>query len=174
MRQAKEPPQPPEALPSPAKPLLSPLQWVGLPLLILLPVLAIIGVLGPGVDQATAASEALSLRVQYPARARKGTAIAAVIRVANSGSAPLSGVTVAIDRAYLDGFGTVEVTPSELLISDASYEVQVGDLPAGASRHVLIQLEPGRAYGRRTGTVSVSADGVDQPVGVPVATFTFP
>lgn len=174
MRQVKKPPQPPQALPSPATPLLSPLQWVGLPLLILLPVLAIVGVLGTSLDQVSAANGAVRLQVQYPARARKGTQVDARIRVLNAGSAPLGGVTVAIDRAYLDGFGMVKITPSDLVITDAGYEVSVGDLPAGASRHVLLQLEPGRSYGRRTGTVSVYADGVAQPVTVPLATFTFP
>lgn len=167
-------PRPPAALNIIRRPLLTPLQRVGLPLLTLIPVLAIVGVLGVNRASVGADGRTLHLEVDYPIRARKGVKTDAVIRVENGGSTPLRGVSVTIDREYVDVFDEFTLTPAPSHITENAYHVDLGDLPAGESRLVSATLRPGWEYGQRRGTITAAADGMSQPVSVDFATFNFP
>jgi hypothetical protein len=65
--QVQQPPQPPEIEKNLA---FYPEQWIGIPFLMLLPILALLGVFGEGYNEASASSDALAITVEYPTRNR--------------------------------------------------------------------------------------------------------
>ncbi len=168
-----EPPSPPEAPEIERKILLSPLQKWGLPLLALVPVLALTGLIEvSGSSRALQAGD-LRVEVEYPRRAHSGVASALSVTVTNAGSAALEGVTVALDREYVSAFEEKTLEPSPDAISGEAFLFELGELPAGVSRSVTAELTPDR-YGNLPGSITVEAEGLENPLRVEFATLSFP
>ena len=172
---AGEPEQPvPPGMPAvPRRLLFTPLQRWGLPVLLALPVLALIGLLGVSYDRTVTTGDGLTLEVDYPNRTRSGVATALTLTISNQGDAPVTGVYIALPRAYLESFDTFELRPVAHTVSSETYRVDVGDIPTGGSRVVTALLTPGR-YGRNTGTVTVGSAALASPSTADFSTFNFP
>jgi hypothetical protein len=165
-------PRPPQAPKIDRKLVLDPLQAIGVPLLALIPILALAGLFGIDVEQRSGDSGVLSVNVEYPARTRLQTSGTLTIEVGNSGEQSLTGVTVGVERDYVEAFSEVSFTPSAAGISDDQYVVDLGEVPAGAWRRVVLEFSPQR-YWRQRGTVNVSVEGGDS-ASVDVSTFVYP
>lgn len=131
-------------------------QWIGIPLLVLVPVLAGLGVFGLRVDEARARAAALELNVEHPSRLRHKQTGDIHVRVRNLADRPRAGVVVSLDSAYLDRFANLAFSPDVT----RAYEVELPALGPGEDGLVRVQLQAERA-GRHAGDVRVVAGGAE-------------
>jgi hypothetical protein len=147
--QAQQPPEPPyvDRRLRLARP-----QWIGLPLIALIPVLAMAGVFGErwGADEGV--SGALHARIDYPTRLRTRPTKPTTIHVENRSTATLDTIEVTLDSTYLEQFSEVSVVPSP---TDAAALELIG-VPPGGIRRVHVQLNAG-SVGRHSGRFVVRA-----------------
>lgn len=144
-------------------------QWVGLPLVFLVPVLALLGVFGESWGHADAASTELSLRVEYPTRYRYKQTHTVEVFVENVSGGPLDTVVVAFDPTYVRRFSTLTFIPSP----KEPFEVELLDVKPGEVRLVRAELQ-GEHYGRHRGTVEVYRPGSLDTARVSVSTLIYP
>lgn len=170
MAEAHDPPDltgPPEAPEVPRRVRLYRGQWIGLPILILLPVLAILSVFGETRETGEAADRAVRLEVDYPSRLRKGQRTEIEVRVHNLSDHPIQAVTLTFDPLYFNRFTNVSFMPEPT----APYEVELTSLEPGQPAVLRIELEGDRPW-RGRGRIRVGHDGGTAHVGI--RTFTFP
>ena len=163
-----EPPRPPDPPPIGRRLDLGALQLVGLPLLLALPVLALLGTFGERSATATARAGDVRLDVHWPTRTRHERIHRMDVVVRNVSTRALDTVTVAIDTAYLAGFSAVSVTPGPV---DA-WRVELAGVGPGEARRVAVEMDASR-YGRLSGHVTATAAGADT-ARVAVSTLVFP
>jgi hypothetical protein len=154
----KEPPQPPELL---RRFRMHRHQMIGLPLLALLPILALFGVFDGSTEFASATAGALRTSVEYPSKIKYKDYNQLRIKVTNSGQQTLDTVSVSIDTTYLSRFLNVSITPNP---ADA-YKIELIDVVAGEKREVIVEYE-GKDYGQQSGDVTISskADTIRHPI----------
>jgi hypothetical protein len=143
-------------------------QWVGLPLLLLVPVLALFGVFGNTRAAVANAGGPLAIDVEYPTRFRFSETQDMYVRVANRSAIPLDTVTVAFDTGYMSGFAAPTFRPD---IARA-YEVELTHLKPGETRLITVELK-GKEYWSREGRIAAWHTGPDT-VSVAVSTLIFP
>ncbi|MGH7446937.1 MAG: hypothetical protein ACRELT_05225 [Longimicrobiales bacterium] len=117
-------------------------QWAALPLLLMIPLLAVFGVFGERWITADAQSGALELTVRYPSAFRYKLLDAIDITVRNRGTATIDTLTLALDTAYASRFSAVAAVPP----FTGSFEVQIVDLAAGESRRARIEIQAERYW----------------------------
>lgn len=149
------------------KVVLSPEQWLGLPVLVAIPLLALLGAFGETTREVTAERSLFSETVTYPARLRYRQSSAIRVVVTNRSESEIDTIKVAIDKAYLFRFAGVRFEPAPA--SDLSVPL-VGIRP-GESRAVVVELA-GESYGRTVGRVV--AKSVRDSAVAPMSTFVFP
>ena len=172
MAQQQDIPQPPQPPQMERKIQLYPYQWIGVPLLFLLPVLALVGLFGERLTAVSAANEAVRLQVEYPARSRYRINEPLIIEVTNlTGQGPIT-MTVTISRAYIEQFSSVTFTPQPNEITPEAYVVEVVNVPAGGARYVSVELQAER-YWRHTADISAFVEGA-APVQTSISTWVFP
>lgn len=141
-------------------------QWVGVPLILLLPLLAVLGVFGTR-RTVVRARGAVEVRVAYPTGARYDFLTGMAVTVRNRSPLRLDTVRVAFDRAYITAFSQVSFIPAV----DQAFVTSLTDVAPGESRLITVEMWGDRA-GPHAGTV-VAAAGRDTVVA-PLRTFTFP
>lgn len=167
--QTPEPPQPP---PFERRIQIPRLQLIGVPLLLILPLLAAFRVFGDTTATARAANDALALQVEYPARYRyKMNAPLNVEVTYLAGTEPVT-VTVEFSRPYMDRFSSVSFLPDVAEITPDAYRVEAPNLAAGETRTVAVEIQA-EQYWRHRGQVTASLEG-ESPVSVPLQTWVFP
>ena len=159
-----QPPQPPRIR---RRFHLAPWRWLGLGVMLLVPVLALFGLFGERWATAERLSTSLLVQVEYPTRYRYKMLNAITVRVRNRSPQALDTVTVAFDTGYVLRFSTVIFTPS---VSRA-FEVPLTNVAPGETRLVTAEIQ-GEKYGRHEGTVTVTA-GTDS-AAIPVHTTIWP
>ena len=162
-------PQPPEMK---RRVSMYPMQWVGMALIALIPVLALIGFFGETRAQANASSAALALSVDYPVNYRYRVHNPLTVTVRNTSQQVYETMTVAFSTSYISPFADSQFEPELSRLTSEAYEIDMEDVQPGETRIVTVVLE-GQEYGQHSGTISASAEGAD-PVQVSVATFVFP
>lgn len=163
-------PEPREAPELPRRVHLYKAQWIGIPALFLLPILAVFGVFGESREHAEAASAELRVSVDYPARLRMGQHSEVVVRIENVSGRGLDGVEVSFHPHYLAAFAELEFTPER----SGPHHVDLDHLGPGQQRLLRVRLTGERPW-RNTGAVHVAADGSEPgTVSVGLATFVFP
>ena len=167
--QGTQPPQPPEIKRTLQFHLT---QLIGVPLLAVLPVLALLGVFGTTRGEASAQSAALELHVEYPTRSRYKVINAIEVSVRNLTEQPLSTVTVSFDETYISKFSNVQFTPSVKTVTDEVYRVELSDLQPGETQLVSVEVQA-EEYGAHRGTIKVAA-GEAEAAQVDLATIVFP
>jgi hypothetical protein len=135
---------------------LHPWQWVGLPLLFLIPILAALGVFGESRETATTRTRDLSVEVNFPTRHRFGILTSIELEVTNTGQTPLAGVVIDLDPAYLSRFSEVAATPSFA----RPYAIELNELEPGRTGRVNVELK-GEAYGLHRGELRIWAGSGD-------------
>ena len=142
-------------------------QWVGIPVLALIPALALAGVFGDRTAIAGAATPSLGVTVTYPERMRYRETAQLEIAVTNRGVRALDSLRVSLDAAYLAGFTNVHVQPAPLGL----YEVALAHVAPGETRRVEVEIT-GNRYWRRSATF-VAATG-DERAAVRFSSLVFP
>lgn len=167
--QPKQPPPPPEME---RKLKFYPYQWITIPLMILLPLLAMTGILDNYTDQITSGNDTLQVQISYPARTMYRTRGTIIIDVRNLSDNTLTGLTVSVDRSFLTAFGDVQFTPDDLDITDTAYILSLDNLPSGATQRITVHYEPDH-YWQHSGTLTADAAEA-APVQVNLTTFVLP
>jgi hypothetical protein len=164
-----QPPQPPQIT---RQIRVAPLQKVGVPLLLLVPLLAILGLFDESLTTVSASNSHLSIQVEHVTRTRNGQHNPISIRITNLSSQSPVTATVYIDRAYLDHFSDRQFTPQATRLTDTVYEVVLPDLQARETRAIAVESQV-EDPGWHTGIISATVSG-GEPVQVTVRTFIFP
>lgn len=168
-QQNAEPPQPP-SIERKFKLYLT--QMIGIPLLILVPVLALLGMFGETEDKVTISNPQLEMQVDYPTRFRYKMIDSVTVSLSNSSAEPISTVEIGFDRSYVEGFSTVTFTPAAHQITDTAYVVEVADLQPGETRIISVEIQAEK-YGRHQGAITATAENAEA-LRVVIKTFTFP
>lgn len=142
-------------------------QWVGVPLLLAVPVLTLLGTFGESRAIARAASPTLALTVRYPSRFRYRQIQPLELTVENRSGQPMDSVRVSLDTAYITRFSSVRIDPAP----QRDFVVRLDGVRPGESRLVAAELW-GERYGVHRGRV-VAATTTDS-VAVDVRTVVFP
>jgi hypothetical protein len=156
---------------------IAPLQLLGIPLLAILPILALFGVFGQSTGVVEASNGALYMRVEYVTRSRYRMQEPLRVTIGNRGeSSPDSAmpvtITVAFERGYLDHFADIQFSPDVDAITEREYQVELRDVQPGETRIIDVELR-GNHYWQKSGTISASI-GNEQAVTVTVRTTIFP
>ena len=155
-------PGPPQAPEIPRKFKFWPLQLIGVPIILLIPLLALAGIFDLHVAHVQVTGK-LALSVMYPTRSRYDTFNEMIIAVTNTTQSPLTEVIVQLERAYLDHFAQITATPDISMISEAFYEIALGELAPGTTRVITLDFqahEQGTHEGRAT-AVSAETDPIE-------------
>lgn len=141
-------------------------QWIGLAILVILPVLAGIGFFGQSWKKAHASAGALEVAVSYPNRLRYWQVNQIEVHVRNASGAPLDSVHVSLDSAFALRFANLTSLPT----FDESFRIAIPHVPPNRTRTVLIEMRADR-YGRHSGTLTIAAADT---VRVPLSIIIFP
>lgn len=158
---------PPEPPPGSARLRLTRLQRLGLPVLFLIPILALFGLLGEHFAMAHARGAGVTLDARYPDRAHYRQPLSIRLHVRNDSPQKMDTITVVLDSAFMSGFSDVSVSTT----LNGAYVARLTGLAPGESRQLNAMVSGERA-GRHAGSISVST-----PLGTvrtPAATFVFP
>ncbi len=143
-------------------------QWVGIPILLLIPVLALFGVFGERWQSVSGETTELSVALDYPSSYRYHIINSLRMEVTNRTEALLDTVTIDLDTSYIEHFSNVSGVPP----LDHAYALKLLALEPGETRRVRVELR-GERYGRHEGVIRVTGTGADT-VRLPVSTFIFP
>lgn len=146
-------------------------QLIGVPVILLIPILALIGVFDAHMERVTAGAGDLQITVEYPNSVRYKKIEPISIYVQNLSAGTFPTVTVTIDNAYLAGFSTVTFTPAVDEVTADKFTVNLNDVKPRESRRILIEVQAER-YWEHTGDISV--DYANTHIGVTISTFIFP
>lgn len=147
-------------------------QYVALPILLLIPILALMGVFGETAATIEAVSAGFIVRVQYPDRAHYEANNQIVVTLRNETGRDLSNVSVEFDRKLLDQCSELSFNPALKEITESVYRVEVGGLRAGGERVVTLDYQPDM-NGHHDSWVRAGADGIS-PVQAAFSMFVFP
>lgn len=142
-------------------------QRAGLPVLFVIPVLALFGVFGERFGDVRGDAPGVSVAIHYPTTVHYRQPLALSIRVTNTSDRTADSVTVSLDPRFMKAF--TGVTFSAPL--SGPYAVRLQQLRPGETRTISGQVE-GDRYWRSSGDVSV--EGPEGRVTLPVSTFVFP
>jgi hypothetical protein len=159
-----DPPQPPDTA---RRISLYRYQWVGMPLLALLPALAAAGLLGESSSTQHARSQSLDVTIDYPSRLRYNLTQRIAVRVENRGTLAIDTVHLVFDVPYMDAFANVNAVPS----FTEAYEIPIVAVAPGEIRVAHIDVT-GQKYWRQSGSLQVNA-GSDR-MRIPLSTVIFP
>lgn len=145
---------------------------MGIALLIVIPVLALLGIFGPGTYTITETVPGLEMQVEYPSRFRYKTISSLEVSLKNTSDHSLPLLTVAFDHTYISRFSEVQFTPSPESVTGTDYRVRVDNILPGEVRRVSVSLQAER-YGRHQGNVRTLVNN-NSGIRLPVSTFVFP
>jgi hypothetical protein len=164
-----QPPQPPEIRRRVA---FHRTQLIGVPLLAIIPILALFGVFGTSTGEASAESAELQLHISYPTRFRYKVINSLTVEVRNRTGQALPAITVDFDKSYLSQFSGVAFTPSVKTVTGEVYMVELTDVQPNEARTVSVEIQA-EEYGGHPGFISATA-GDAEGVRATVNTFVFP
>jgi len=169
--QQPQPPRPPDYR---REVRLGALEWIGIPALALLPVLALSGALGPAhARQVVQAPNALWLDVSHPARLRHLGSGQLVVTVTNTAAENSEDLRLAFDEAYLARFSSVDSVPAPDAISAGRAWVSLPTLAPGERASVHLRLSPGE-WGRLKGWVELARPGQPTLARLDFSTIVLP
>jgi hypothetical protein len=146
--------QPPKAPPTRRRLALTRKQWVGLPALAAVPLLAVFGFFGERRAEVHATSSSIALDVRYPERFRYRQRQSLDIVVRNVSRRAIDTLEVSLDTVYVSRFSSVRIEPS----ARRTFVVALTDMKPGETRLVLVELW-GERYGRHRGRIVAAAGG---------------
>jgi len=153
----------------------STLQKLGVPLLILIPLLALLGLFGESSAAATETGNTFAVEVSYPSRYRYNMLSPLTVSIENRSDQVVPTVTVSFGQDYISQFSNVSFTPEPDEVTGEAYYVRFDDLQPGEVRLGQVELQADR-YWRHNGSVAVApGDADDAPdVVIEVSTLVYP
>jgi hypothetical protein len=148
------------------------LQAIGMPLLMLLPILALLGGFDERFTAANASGATVEMQVDYPVHLRYRTSQSIGVRLHNISEQPIPAITVRFGRTFMDQFSHIVFMPNVDTITEETYEVEIRDVPPGATRYVTVEIQ-GERYGRHRGVITAEPESGEE-VQVQVETLIFP
>ncbi|HEY0868562.1 MAG TPA: hypothetical protein VGE01_14355 [Fimbriimonas sp.] len=121
------------------------LQAIGVPLLALLPILALFGFFDTKNGEASASEGGVDLQVSYPSRFRFRTAKPFTATVRNDTGHELTMIQVKLEKAYVERFKNPEFVPEPSEADDRSLVFEMKNVGAGESRRVFATFEADEA-----------------------------
>lgn len=147
-------------------------QLIGMPLVMLIPILALFGIFGESVDSVSASNPQLEMRVEYPTRFRYKMLDSVTVALFNASEQSFPTVELRFDRAYIEAFSTVTFTPSVKSITEEDYIVEVTDLQPQETRIISVTVQAEK-YGKHSGAITAAAENAEE-LRVLIDTLTFP
>jgi hypothetical protein len=163
-----EPPQPPEYE---RKLKFYPYQLIGIPLLFLIPILALFGVFGETSTVIQSEANGIELEIHYANRVLFQGLDGTEIHVRNATETVIPALTISIEKAFLDNYSDIAFTPDVEEINDVAYILELSDVQPSETRIVTYDSR-GKIIGAHRGTVTASYEG-DGP-SVILETFIIP
>ena len=160
-------PDPPEAPAIEHRLRFHPWQWIGIPILFLIPILAAVGLFGTAYTSVSPQTADVSVQLSHPTRQRYKMLGSMDFDVTNRSGSPLARVEISVDTAYLARFSTVMSVPP----FSEPYLIELIDLGPGETRRATIEIQA-EDYGRHRGEVRIGTPG--DTARVDVSTFVFP
>lgn len=142
---------------------------MGLPIIFLLPLLAVFGVFGESREIVEGASAVLTLRAEYPTRTRYRQTESLEIVVENRSDRTIDTVVVSLDADYIRKFSSPTFIPDVT----EPFEIEFLEVKPGESRRIWGELQ-GESYGRHRGMIEAYGAGSSDTVGVALDTIIFP
>lgn len=168
----QELPDPPKAPKTERKLRFHRTQVIGVPLLALIPILALFFAFGTTHERNSMEVGSMEVDVLFPGRFRHKTVAPLQVSVRNHGDAPLQEAFVSIDKEYLDAFETTGFSPAPIMVTEGAYVFALGEIPAGEARALDGTLQAQRHW-RHSGRITVRGDSGDV-AELRVVTFAFP
>lgn len=161
--QTSEPPQPPDDF----SPHLSfyPFQLIGIPLLFLIPILALFGVFGETKATLQGVGNGLEMEVTYSNRVLFQGLDGSDISVTNTTNDLIPTLTVTIETAFLDNFSDVDFAVSVTDVTDNVYIIELTDVQPGETRRVSYESR-GAVAGSHRGIINAFAGASNVSVTV--------
>lgn len=158
----------PPAAPEIARALrLTTLQKIGLPVLFIIPILALFGVFGERFAIRAASGSGVAARVSYPDRIHYRQTMPLRIMVWNASTRAADSIMISLDPEFMRAFSAISITPA----ATRAYTIVLRHVKPG-ERRVISGDVAGERYGRSDGNVRVA--GIAGELCIPVATFVFP
>jgi len=147
-------------------------QIIGVGLLALLVLVALTGRLGTVESRTNARAGPLSIEARYPSTIHYNASETVVLEVRNEGGQALRDVRVRFDRAYLSRFAGLQFTPQATRLNERHTEVSLGEIEAGSTRRIVLELQAAD-YGRPQGSI-VAVSGEAGEARVQLSTLVLP
>jgi hypothetical protein len=151
---------------------LYPHQMIGIPILLLIPILAVLGLFGIRTEQIEAENDHLAVKVDYPTRFRYKQTNTIEIAITNRTQSNWDTVIVQFDRSYIDQFSEVAFTPQVSRIRDDFYEVNLTNIAANDTQYVHVAIQSQQA-GKHEGRLIVEPS-VGDSLELNLRTWAFP
>jgi len=134
------------------------LEWIGVPLLALLPLLSLGGWLGPATERLSATvpngAGSLTVEIAYPSRTRHRAGSELAIQVTNAGPGEARDLAIGIEEAYLARFSRADAQPAPDAVAAGRVRMPLPALRAGERASVRVRLEADD-WGRLPGWIEV-------------------
>lgn len=147
----------------------APGQWLLIPVLLAIPVLALKRTFGESRETSSVSVRDFDLSVEYPKRLRYGEIEEISITVQNKSRRPAQGVMLEVSPGYLEQFSRIQFNPPSV---ESSNRVRLDYMEPGESRSVHLSLR-GKSYGKHLGEIMVAGEGT-AAARAPVESFVFP
>jgi hypothetical protein len=147
-------------------------QLIGVPIIMLLPVLALLGLFGPTFGTESASGSQIEMQVEHPTRVRYKTIIPLEITVRNVSAQDMPTVTVSISADYIANFTEAQFVPEADEITEEAYKIELSNVGAGESRQVNVGLRPD-LIGNHTGEIVAEPEG-GEATRASIGTFILP
>lgn len=143
-------------------------QWIGLPLLFLIPALALLGVFGSQNKKIEFSGEALEGSIEYPEKLRFGQSEFVRLEIKNPNDSAISNLTIAFDKKYIEEFAENSFTPEV----QSNYEVKNVEIPANESESFEVRVKAGPP-GSHSGKITIR-NNKKEFLSKEISTYVFP
>jgi hypothetical protein len=147
-------------------------QFVGMPILFALSLLALLGVFDHASTQQVHRSEQVEVTVDYPTRFNYNQPDRLHIHVRNLSMITIPTVTVGIEDAYLRAFSEIQFTPAVDQVEDEWFQVHFNDVSPEGIYGLLVEFHS-QGIGPHSGRIRVQPEG-SEAVEMQISTFIFP
>ena len=143
-------------------------QWIGIPLILIMPILAIMGVFGREIKNLNITGGGITAQIEYPSKIRYGQEEFIRVELTNDSSKTMRDVSVSFDKNYIQKFDGSEFKPQ----ADINYFVKAGDISPGNKKILEVKLKAGER-GSNSGKIIISSRN-KEIISEELNTFIFP
>src|SRR5690606_5186558 len=118
-------------------------QLIGMPLLVSIPILALLGFLGGTTKKIELNERDLNISLSYPELLRNGQTEYVRLKISNTSTEPLKNLKILLSHDFLQHFDEIESLPE----FDKNLEVSLNEIPENGFRWVLFKLKANKIGG---------------------------